>query len=76
MRAYLVVTTSSTNSRDLAKEISGLPGVRMADACWGVGDIYAVLEFDNWKDLNALVLDKVHRMPGVAKTETHVAVAE
>lgn len=46
----------------------------MADACWGVGDIYGVLEFEEWKELNALVLDKIRQMPGVTRTETHVAV--
>ncbi len=74
MRAYLVVTADSTKVRDLAKSISSLPGVRMADACWGVGDIYGVLEFNDWKELNALVLDKIHNMAGVTRTETHVAV--
>lgn len=76
MRAYLVVTADSAKSREVAQAIAALPGVRMADACWGVGDVYAVLEFENWKDLNALVLDKVHHMAGVNRTETHVAISE
>jgi len=46
----------------------------MADPCWGSGDVYAVVEFPAWKELNALVLDKVHKMEGVIRTETHVAV--
>ncbi len=74
MRAYLVVSAESAKVRDLAKTIAALPGVRMADACWGVGDVYGVLEFNEWKELNALVLDKIRQMPGVTKTETHVAV--
>ena len=74
MKAYLVVTTASGKTQDVVKTIRGLPGVRMADACWGVGDIFAVLEFQNWQDLNALVLDKIHHTPGVTHTETHVAI--
>jgi len=74
VRAYLVVNAEMARIRDLAKTISTLPGVRMADACWGVGDIYGVLEFEEWKELNALVLDKIRQMPGVTRTETHVAV--
>jgi hypothetical protein len=46
----------------------------MADTCWGGGDVYAVVEFPAWPDLNSLVLNKVHSMPGVIRTETHVAV--
>ena len=74
MRAYFVVNAETGRVRDLAKAIASLPGVRMADACWGVGDVYGVLEFDEWKDLNALVLEKIRQMPGVTRTETHVAV--
>ena len=74
MRAYLVITAESGKSRDIASAVGSLPGVRMADACWGVGDVYAVIEFPAWKELNDVVLNKVHTMPGVLRTETHVAV--
>ena len=74
MKAYLVVTAASGRAQDIADTIRALPGVLMADACWGVGDVFAVLEFSNWPDLNALVLDKIHHTPGVTHTETHVAV--
>ncbi len=76
MKAYLVVTASSGKAQDIAQTIRNLPGVIMADACWGVGDVFAVLQFSNWKDLNEVVLEKVQRMPGVTHTETHVAVQE
>ncbi len=74
MKAYLVVTVDSGKARDVARVISDLPGVLMADACWGVGDVFAVLEFPNWADLNSLILDKIHHTPGVTHTETHVAI--
>ncbi len=74
MKAYLVITTESGKARDIAHAIAALPGVKMADACWGVGDVYAVAEFPAWKDLNELVLDKVHQVSGVIRTETHVAI--
>ncbi len=74
MKAYLVVTVASGKARDVARSISDLPGVIMADACWGVGDVFAVLQFPNWKDLNDLVLERVYHTPGVTHTETHVAI--
>lgn len=76
MKAYLVVSVSSGKARDVARVISELPGVTMADACWGVGDVFAVLEFPGWDDLNNLVLEKVYHTPGVTHTETHVAIQE
>ena len=74
MKAYVVVTVKVGTARDIAKGISALPGVKMADACWGTGDVYAVVEFPARHELNAVVLDKIQTMSGVMKTETHVAV--
>ena len=74
MKAYVVITAKAGTATDIADVIGTLPGVQMADACWGGGDVYAVVEFPAWKDLNSLVLDKVHSMPGVMRTETNVAV--
>lgn len=74
MKAYVVVTARAGAAREIADAMAVLPGVQMADACWGGGDVYAVVEFPAWKELNMLVLDKVHSMPGVIRTETHVAV--
>jgi len=74
MKAYVVITAKAGTARDIADALASLPGVQMADACWGGGDVYAVVEFPAWQELNTLVLDKVHSMPGVIRTETHVAV--
>jgi DNA-binding Lrp family transcriptional regulator len=74
MKAYLVVTAQSGKARDIARVISSIPGVMMADACWGIGDVFAVLQFPNWTELNQVVLEKIHHTPGVTHTETHVAI--
>ena len=74
MKAYVVITVKRGAAREVANAMGALPGVKMADACWGTGDVYSVVEVPDWKDLNALVLDKVQRMAGVERTETHVAV--
>lgn len=74
MKAYVVITAKGSAAREIAHAMGGLPGVKMADACWGTGDIYSVVEFQDWKELNSLVIDKLQKMPGVERTETHVAV--
>jgi DNA-binding Lrp family transcriptional regulator len=74
MKAYIVITTKAGAAQDIARAMGALPGVKMADACWGTGDVYSVVEFEAWKDLNALVIDRLQVMPGVERTETHVAV--
>lgn len=74
MKAYVVITAKAGTARRNRRRNEGAACVEMADACWGGGDVYAVVEFPAWPDLNALVLDKLHSMPGVIRTETHVAV--
>ncbi len=76
MKAYVVITAKMGAARDIANAVSALPGVKMADPCWGTGDVYAVVEFPAWAELNSVILDKIQRMPGVEKTETHVAVSQ
>ena len=74
MKAYVVITAKAGTARDIASAMAALPGVIMADACWGTGDVYAVVNFSTWPDLNGLVMDKIHSMNGILRTETHVAV--
>jgi hypothetical protein len=74
MKAYVVITTKTGAASNIAQMMGSLPGVKMADACWGTGDVYSVVEFEEWKELNSLVIDKLQKMPGVERTETHVAV--
>jgi len=74
MKAYVVVAASAGTGREIADAVVALPGIRMADACWGGGDVYAAVEFPEWKALNGLALDRVHSMPGLIRTETHLAV--
>ena len=74
MRAYIVVSTEPGKSRDVARQITGLPGVKMADACWGSRDVFAVVEVSEGKELNKIVMDQIQRLPGVKETNTHIAL--
>ena len=55
----------------MAKQIASLPGVKMADACWGSRDVFAVVELNATQELNKLVMDKIQRLQGVRETNTH-----
>jgi DNA-binding Lrp family transcriptional regulator len=74
MRAYIVVATEPGRSRDIAQQIAGLPGVKMADACWGSRDVFAVVEVRGPQELNELVMDQIQRLVGVRETSTHIAL--
>jgi DNA-binding Lrp family transcriptional regulator len=73
MRAHIVITTEAGKSRDVARQIASLPGVKMADACWGSRDVFAVVEVRETQELNKLVLDKIQRLDGVKETNTRIA---
>ena len=74
MRAFVVITTEHGKSREIARRIAGLPGVKMADACWGSHDVVvAVIEFRKPQALNKLVMDKIQTLEGVRETNTHIA---
>ena len=74
MRAYVLVTAGPGKARDIARKISGLPGVKMANACWGDPDVYVVVEVANSEDLNSLVISKIQSIDGVGRTSTHIAL--
>jgi len=73
VRAYIVIAVEAGKSRDMARQIASLPGVKMADACWGSRDVFAVVEVRESQELNNLVLDKIQRLEGVRETSTHIA---
>jgi DNA-binding Lrp family transcriptional regulator len=74
MRAYIVVATEPGKSRDVARQIGGLPGVKMADACWGSRDVFAVVELKESQQLNKLVMEQIQKLAGVKETSTHIAL--
>jgi hypothetical protein len=54
MRAYIVVATRPGTSRNIARSIAGLPGVKMADACWGSREVFAVVESEDPRSSTSL----------------------
>ena len=74
MRAYVVITTEPGKSREIARQVAGLPGVKMADACWGSRDVFAVIEVGESEALNKLVMDEIQRLEGVREANTHIAI--
>ena len=73
MRKPAVTATAGT-AREIADAMAAGPSVQMAGASRGGADVYAVVKFPAWPDLNALILDKVHSMPGMIRTDPHVPV--
>lgn len=74
MRAYVLINVRPGKVRDVVGGVSQLEGVRHADACWGLPDVFAYVETPDEKKLNVLVMDKIQKLEGVERTETHIVV--
>ncbi len=74
MRAYVLINVRPGKVREVVAGVSRLEGVRHADACWGLPDVFAYVETPDEKSLNLLVMDKIQKLDGVERTETHIVV--
>jgi len=72
--AYILVSVQAGQARDVLDAIRALDGLRQAHTCWGQPDIFAFFEVPDDKHLAEVVLEKIHNMPGVRTTETHLVV--
>jgi len=55
-------------------QIASLPGVKMADACCGSRDVFAVAEVEESQELNKLVMGYDPEAGRVAGASTHIAL--
>ena len=74
MRAYILINVRPGRVRDVVNAVTKMEGVQRADACWGVPDLFVYVETSDDRKLNQLVIDKIQKLEGVERTETHIAV--
>ena len=75
MRAYVLINVRAGRIREVVAALIRLEGVRRADACWGLPDIFAAVETADEKRFNELVIDQIQKLEGVERTETHIVAA-
>ena len=74
MRGYILINIRPGKVRDVVSAVSQLPGVQRADACWGLPDVFAYVETPDERSFNQLVIERIQKLEGVERTETHVVV--
>jgi DNA-binding Lrp family transcriptional regulator len=74
MSAYVFVWTKVGQGKNLARQIAKLPGVKLADCCWGRPDVVVFAEVADAKALDRLVIGGIAKVRGVEATETHLVV--
>ncbi|MGO9639941.1 MAG: Lrp/AsnC ligand binding domain-containing protein [Candidatus Acidiferrales bacterium] len=74
VRAYILIHVRAGRSKAIAQDLSQTPGIRAAHPCWGVPDIIAFAEVATQTELDNLVMEKIQRIDGVERTDTHIVV--
>jgi DNA-binding Lrp family transcriptional regulator len=75
MKAYVFITTTTRGEpREVARQVARITGVTAADLCWGLPDIIAVADVAEMKALETTVVDRIQKLDGVDKTDTHIVV--
>ena len=74
VRAYVLLNVRAGKSKTVAHALAELSGVSMVHACWGVPDVIAFVEVGSQRELDKLIMDKIQKMDGVERTDTHITL--
>jgi DNA-binding Lrp family transcriptional regulator len=73
MQAYILISTDPGKPWEVADLLLQIDGVKTAHAVTGPFDVVAYVEFTNIDELGKL-LEKIHSIKGVLKTQTAIAM--
>ena len=74
MRGYVLINVRPGKVREVVDAVGQMAGVQHADACWGLPDVFVYVETSDERAFNDLVIDRIQKLDGVERTETHIAV--
>ena len=72
--AYVFIECTAGAARDVAKEVSKIPGVARANATTGPYDVIVLVEAKDINVLGDFIVTKIQGLPGVLRTQTNVVV--
>lgn len=75
-QAYILMKVKAGKPQEVLKTLKALPGVKQAHACFGQPDIFGLIEAPDDRALSDLIMAKIHTIPGVEETDTHIVVQE
>ncbi|MDH5795360.1 MAG: Lrp/AsnC ligand binding domain-containing protein [Candidatus Bathyarchaeota archaeon] len=70
MIAFVLAKVESGKDRDVLAAVKKLKGTKRALATYGVYDLIIEVEYDEEKELDTFVFDKVRKVPWVRETAT------
>lgn len=72
VRAYVLMNLATSDLTSTMKQLNSISEVKNADAVIGPYDCIAAIEADNMEILGEVVVEKILKVDGVAKTLTCV----
>ena len=71
-RAYVLINVQPGQTSAVARALTDIKQIKTIDPCWGKPDIIVVVEVTDQDALSQLVLSRIHAIPGVTQTDTHL----
>lgn len=72
--AYVFIECTAGAARDVAKEVSKIDGVKMANSTTGPYDVIALVEAPDVNVLGDFIVSKIQGISGVIRTQTNVII--
>ena len=73
-RAYILIETAVGKTNEVAGRLRPLPNMKSVDTVTGPFDIIAVVEAKDLPTIGNMISDGMHKVPGIVKTVTCLAV--
>ncbi len=70
VQAYILIQTEVGKARDVAAQISNIPGAVRVDAVTGPYDVVVLTEAHTVDELGKMIVSKVQLVPGITRTVT------
>lgn len=74
VQAYVLIRTRAGKAREVAEGIAKVAGCKSVCTVTGRYDVIALLEAEDLKGLGDLILQRIHTIDGVERTETALVV--
>jgi DNA-binding Lrp family transcriptional regulator len=70
VQAYILIQTEVGKASSVAKSVSAIPGVTLAEGVTGPYDVIMRAEAPSMEDFGRVILSKVQAVPGITRTLT------
>ena len=73
-RAYILIETAIGKNSEVSQALMKLPQMQSVDTVTGPYDIIAIAETEDLPAIGSLISNQMHKVPGIVKTVSCLAV--